>query len=148
MDTRTIFKSLNKYNCFIGVYPRDKLPKIDKIPSALIVNTDTSDKPGEHWIAIFVSEKETIYFDSFGLPPYHEDILNFLQNTPGEISFNTVTLQSASADTCGQYCVLFVKMKCRGYTYEDLLAIFTRNTFVNDYMVKHLAKTPVNYKRG
>ena len=52
---------------FKGVYSRDKLPRYRmKKPSLLIVNTDHSKGPGEHWICIFVGINNVIeYWDSF-----------------------------------------------------------------------------------
>ena len=38
---------------FIGVFARDQLPKKIKFPSSFIINTDKSNEPGEHWLAIF-----------------------------------------------------------------------------------------------
>ena len=41
---------------FCGVFPSDKLPQtIEKYPCGIVANTDPSDKPGEHWIALFIS---------------------------------------------------------------------------------------------
>jgi len=51
MDSLQI-ESVIKNKRFIGVFPRDKLPKdIKDTFSALIVNTDSSSEKGEHWIA-------------------------------------------------------------------------------------------------
>ena len=36
-----------------GVYPRDKLPIVNKYPSGLIANTDPHDKPGTHRVATY-----------------------------------------------------------------------------------------------
>ena len=47
---------------------------------AYIINTDTSGKPWEHWVAIyFRNNDEAIYFDSLGLPPLEHYILPFIQ---------------------------------------------------------------------
>ena len=72
MDSLQI-ESVIKNKRFIGVFPRDKLPKdIEDTFSALIVNTDSSSEKGEHWIAIIIFPNHTgEYFDSFGLPPLH-----------------------------------------------------------------------------
>ena len=63
------------------VCSRDLLPQLK--PSdvrAYIVNTDKSDQPGEHWIAIyFYNDKKAFYFDSYGIPPLHNDITTFLE---------------------------------------------------------------------
>ena len=36
-----------------GVYPRYKLPIVNKYPSGLIANTDPHDKLGTHWVAMY-----------------------------------------------------------------------------------------------
>lgn len=64
--------------CFRGVYAADELPTegFSTEKNALIVNTDTSDKPGSHWLAIFSNRRKTKggfqrvveVFDSYGLP--------------------------------------------------------------------------------
>ncbi len=81
MNTIQINELLSEYDCFIGTYPRDLLPK-EKIkirPCALIVNTDESSKPGEHWLAIYLNANGIAeYFDSFGFMPMHNDIIKFL----------------------------------------------------------------------
>jgi len=48
-----INSDLKLKNNFVGVFPRDKLPNLDK-GSCLILNTHDSFKEGEHWLAINV----------------------------------------------------------------------------------------------
>ena len=53
---------------FQGVFSADTLPEK---PRLLVGNTDPSDKPGNHWIAVFVdSTGRGEYFDSFGRKPF------------------------------------------------------------------------------
>ena len=47
-------KKLKNVKCFIGSFARDKLPKVKSLPAALIINTDTSTQPGEHWVDVSV----------------------------------------------------------------------------------------------
>jgi len=56
---------------FCGVFPSDKLPQQPLAkPSALVVNTDPSSKPGQHWVAFYFDVDNTgDFFDSFGQPP-------------------------------------------------------------------------------
>jgi len=50
---------------FHGVYPRDRLPRTVDYPSSYVLNTDTSKRPGEHWVAVyFDSLRRGSYFDS------------------------------------------------------------------------------------
>ena len=53
---------------FDGVFSIDTLP--DR-PRLLVCNTDPSDKPGRHWVAIYVDDdgNRGEFFDSFGRRP-------------------------------------------------------------------------------
>ena len=54
---------------FDGVFSIDNLPDD---PRLLVCNTDPSDKPGRHWIAIYVDDDGRVdFFDSFGRRPIH-----------------------------------------------------------------------------
>ena len=53
---------------FIGCYPNDKLPKIEKESNiSIIINTGNSESLGEHWVAMRMTRDKCFYFDSFGL---------------------------------------------------------------------------------
>ena len=55
---------------FYGVYPANKIPKLRSLPALIVCNTDTSSRPGEHWIVIYVDENYIgEYFDSMGRFP-------------------------------------------------------------------------------
>ncbi len=67
-ETRTLISSRYEHfghkcttsylDCFIGTYSRDRLPKIvESLPVGLVVNTDPSDQPGQHWVAIFINKR-------------------------------------------------------------------------------------------
>ena len=44
----------------------------DTYPAAIVCNTHDSDRPGEHWVAMYVdTERRGDYFDSYGLQPQH-----------------------------------------------------------------------------
>jgi hypothetical protein len=55
--------------CFRGVYAIDTLSHNQTTCSTYICNLDTHDKPGSHWIALYVPSKASKpieYFDSYG----------------------------------------------------------------------------------
>jgi hypothetical protein len=136
MDTSQINYLLSKYDCFMGTFPRDLLPKtkITKRPCAFIINTDDSLNPGQHWVALFLRKNGTAeYFDSFGFSIMHNDILNFLnRNKINNVIFNSNQLQSVSMSTCGAYCVLFVKYLCSNFQFCDFIEYFSNNKISND----------------
>src|SRR6266852_1018214 len=100
MYTQEINYLLSDSDCFIGTYARDILPKnqIKTKPCALIINTDESAKPGQHWISLFLSKDGVAeYFDSFGFSFIHDDILKFLKkNKINKIIYNSKQLQSVT----------------------------------------------------
>jgi hypothetical protein len=132
---------LSDYKCFIGTFARDLLPTkpIKELPCSLIINTDKSDKPGEHWIALYLDKNNCCeYFDSFGLPPSHIEIISFLKkNKIKKIIYNDNQIQSITSQTCGAYCVLFVKFKCFNLKFCDLLNMFNKNTNQNDFKIMY-----------
>lgn len=102
--------SHNKYtkNYFTGVFPIDKIPKYVKKPTMLVINTDSSNKPGQHWLALFLPENGCIieYFDSYGMQPINKRIITFLKHNSIKYNFlyNNKRLQHAFSTVRGQYC--------------------------------------------
>ena len=93
---------------FVGVFAADHLPE-KEYPGGYIVNTDTSDKPGQHWVAFYATKPGKLEgFDSFGRNPaqYSELIKTWI----GGDYFTMCKAQYQSNDStvCGQYCIFFI----------------------------------------
>ena len=62
LTTLDILKEINKDSYarryFVGVFPRNRLPAINTYPASLILNTDPSGRPGEHWVAIYFNKEK------------------------------------------------------------------------------------------
>src|SRR5882757_7031252 len=139
MDTEQLNKFMKFVPGFVGVYPRDRLPRgVRKRPFGMIANTHTSNGPGQHWVAFFVDEDGIgEYFDSFGLPPLHDEFNDFLfENAPNGHLYNNVTLQCTSCVTCGHYCILFLWTRLRGKSIIDFFNLFTNNPNTNDVLIR------------
>ena len=73
MNTEEIFnlmksdKEINKR--FMGVYPIDLIPEDLPILSIIVVNRDSSEKKGSHWIVFHYQKNHVEYFDSLGKEP-------------------------------------------------------------------------------
>ena len=73
MNTEEIFelmisdKEISKI--FMGVYSIDLIPQDLPTPSIIIVNLDSSEKKGSHWIVLHYQRKYVEYFDSLGKQP-------------------------------------------------------------------------------
>ena len=126
---------------FKGVYPRDRLPVCVTYPSIFVVNTDTSDGPGLHWVAVsFDRFGYSEYFDSFGLPPVHSDIATFIdKNSFYPFVYNSRFLQDMTSSVCGLYVIYYVLLKSRGHSLSRIVLPFTsRNQWLNDRKVQYL----------
>mgnify|MGYP000084934052 CR=1 FL=1 len=118
MNTYEIERTVANDKClskiFLGVFASDQLPKVVEKPSRLIANTDPSNKPGQHWVALFFSENAE-YFDSYGMPPLRAfDIYKPLLE-------NRYCLQNSYSTACGEFCIYFLHKRVRGHRLESIV---------------------------
>ena len=70
---------------FTDVLPSDLLPnQIKKKPRGFILNVDTSNGPGTHWISIYITvDGKGEFFDLYGEPPefYSRNFETFLEES-------------------------------------------------------------------
>ena len=72
-------QSLKNETRFNGVYSRDNLP--DKIKDcSYIINLNEYSDIGTHWVALYVSNNDVTYFDSFGVEHISKEIKKFISN--------------------------------------------------------------------
>lgn len=81
-----------------------------------ILNLNTSNQPGSHWVCWYKDGNKKYYFDSYGLVPPTE-IVNYLKQP---IIRNTSQLQSFSQSNCGQYCLYVLKRLCNGDEFINI----------------------------
>lgn len=130
---------------FRGVYAADQLPvKVREFPSAYIANTDPTSKPGTHWVAFyFADEVHGEFFDSYGMSPdfYNEKFEQFVKTNSSTWTFNDKKLQSLDSQVCGQYCLYYLLLRCRGITKSKIIEQFSDNVKRNDrYVVAFICK--------
>lgn len=101
-----------KIKDFMGVFPLDKLPKhLHEPPARFIINTDTHNLPGKHWIAVSYENKGIVYaFDPLGLM-YPLKLVNYLTRYGSTTRFNRVMYQNPTKKTCGQHCLQWLKWR-------------------------------------
>ena len=123
---------------FVGVYPRDRLPRTVKTyPSAYVWNTDPHTTNGEHWISVFLDEcGRGEYFDPYGFPPLYQTFRNFLNKHCTSWTFNDMQLQGLTSSVCGHYCVLYLLHRCRGLSLKTVTDMFGANVEDNDVLVR------------
>ena len=91
MNTQEIDHILRRYvRDFDGVFSADTLPEK---PRLLVWNTDSSGKPGRHWICMHFEDGRGEYFDSFGRRPT-ANFERYLNRHCSSWTFNRRQLQS------------------------------------------------------
>ena len=151
MDAQQLTKLLGSHprsrQFFRGVYARNELPSFPHMMkrSLYIVNTDPSHLPGKHWVTIYFENGRAFYFDSFGLPPLHKDIIFFLRKAVNGYRYSNRTIQHINSVTCGLYALHFaVHISC-GYSVQYILNSFDSNgSYNNDNKVKQWFRNVFN----
>lgn len=146
MDTDEITAILKRdrftRQVFRGVFARDRLPmRRLPHPSAIVVNTDPSTKPGQHWVAIyFTRDGVGEYFDSYGQPPSLSPIKTFLQKNTRQTVRNRTSLQGPLSAVCGQYSLFYLLHRCRDIDMSTITGFFSTNKRENDIIVNEFIK--------
>ena len=125
---------------FTDVLPSDRLPReIRKRPRGYILNTDASDMPGSHWIAMYLTEDgKGEFWDSYFQAPgfYNQNFTQFLDKHCGTFTWNRRILQAPSSDVCGQYTLFFALHRCRRIPMSTIANMFTGSKEWNDELVR------------
>ena len=107
-----------------GAVPVDRLPKTLKQGQSLIINLQTSQEGGSHWVCLKHLPGLSLYFDPFGAPP-DDRVLALLHRSGGTPYVNNSQYQHKDSDRCGAYCA-YVLQNVRStkdiyrVLYEDL----------------------------
>ena len=122
----------------VGVYPADRLPPVQKYPSALVVNSDPDGMRGSLWLAMYFDDhKKAEFFYSYGLPPeiYRNHFIQFLEKNSSHFVRNEVRLQSFNTTVCGQHCLFYLLHRCRNISMNKIVSVFTDDHLINNMLV-------------
>ena len=105
IQVNRVGKSLFGYR-YLGTFALDKVPLHfirDAKLQHFIINTQTSNLPGQHWIAVTVCDNNKAYiFDSFGVPPPTLLINQLKRRGIRKIYYNKRQVQNFGTLLCGQ----------------------------------------------
>ena len=109
---------------FRGVFMRDTLPSTPHKDECGIVNFNTSEESGSHWVCYYKKRTNRIYFDSYGqITPI--EIQNYLKKEKEKglpvINRNTDIVQTFNTYICGHLCLFTLKALTSGYTFQQVL---------------------------
>jgi hypothetical protein len=88
---------------FLEVFCNNHISDTHLLNYSFIVNTDTCNLNGTHWVAIKVFGLYLIYFDPMGWIPFRSILKQFSRKT---IYVNYSLVQNGS--TCGEHCVYYL----------------------------------------
>lgn len=96
---------------FRGVYMRDTLPLCPRVKESMIVNLDSVQNSGSHWVTFIKDKNEVKYFDSFGVEPPFE-LLQYWKcgggKNPPCVLYNSDQVQSINENICGHLCIHYL----------------------------------------
>ena len=99
-----------------GIFSRDQLPKKPNRRECGILNLDSVDGPGSHWVAWYKNKGTKYYFDSYGIQP-PEEMHKYLKSP---ILYNSIQIQELGDYICGHLCIYVLEELNDG---KDLLPI-------------------------
>ncbi len=112
---------------FRGVFMRDALPKRPHKQECGIMNFNTSQQPGSHWVCWYKNGDERVYFDSFGcICP--EELQKYLKTHTEYknhilcIQRNTDQVQAPNTQICGHLCLYVLENLSYGKQFQDILS--------------------------
>ena len=157
MDSKQIEKLLwaNKWTQkgFLGCFAADQIPKtITKFPASLIINLDTKNRPGTHWVAAYIENSSKVYyFDSFGalncLYPSHKKpdpycltgpnstIYDFLQRFDS-VTTNKFIYQSIYENNCAHYCIYVIHAMSIGIPFSKIVNLLDNHHDPNNFVTQ------------
>ena len=142
---------------FNGVFPSDRLRArpVEEGPRGYIVNIDTRDQPGSHWVALRTHDGGCTVMDSFAIPlamykPH--DLLDWLTHHFQGFESNGHAIQAVDSQACSLYAPMFLIHMSVGGTLDTFMNIFSRHDFVkNDRRVaqwfQHLVERDMTWHR-
>ena len=127
---------------FNGVYSKDNLHKKIKDDTS-IINPDEYADVGTLWIALYYTEIEVIYFDSFGVEHVPEELEKFIRHK--NIKINIFRVQSNNSIMCGYFCIGFIDFMLAGKALINFTGLFSPYDFEkNDSRILRYSKTELN----
>ena len=139
VSTNEILQLMSKTRNFIGCYAENQLSgiRLSSFPSYLIVNIDSSNLPGSHWLAVLIDRKSVEIFDSSGFNIFHLSripchLLSFIHRLTQSRKLKiSRQLQPHKSNLCGFYAMFFVLFR-QHFTFNQIVNLFTDNLYKND----------------
>ena len=107
---------------FNGAYSRDNLSNKIK-DRAYVINLDEYSDIGTHWIALYVTNNDITFFDSFGVEHIPKEIIKFIGRK--NIIANIFRIQAYGSIMCGYFCIGFIDFMFKGKSLTEFTNLFS-----------------------
>ena len=144
LSTDQIDDLLRNDEKFKGAFPCDRIPKLLDNEYSIVVNCDSQNQPGSHWVALVIRGNFVYFFDSFGRSYDNFSFPEVFRKNISEICFNrklrfqNKVLQGFHSYTCGEFCVYFIKQMHKRTPFSNIFRDFTENLKENDARILKL----------
>ena len=124
---------LNGYPQYRGCYSCLQLPKIQN--GFYVINLDNFNLAGTHWVSVWMTTNKAYYIDPFGQVP-NSQIEDWLVKSGRKLLYNDEQLQEIKSEACGYFACFFGIHLMSGFTVEQTLNCFSKNTKMNQQILK------------
>ena len=139
LETFKILEILQNAPNFVGCFAEDQIEftRIQSFPAFFIINIDSSEKPGSHWIALGIYKDMVEIFDTLGFKIFKWSsipcsLLKFLHRFVGQRKLKiSKRIQGHDSVLCGYYCIFYVLMRPY-FSWNMIQSQFTTNYDKND----------------
>ena len=133
-----ILSTLSLSPHFIGCFSQDTLVKLELCyPCFLIVNIDSRNKQGSHWISIRIDKKQLEIFDPLGFKIFNWKnvpckLLEFVHyHALNKKILISPRIQPNNSYYCALYCIFFTFFR-NFNSFNRLCSLFSKNLHKND----------------
>ena len=126
---------------FRSIYSRDRLPDGIRKKECGIINLDSIQGQGTHWVCYRNIDKQMgEYFDPFGLIMPHE-IHHYLAKSGKKVSYSQDEIQNRDTVLCGYWCLYYLIERQKGKSVLDVIHHedfdSDNSDFIKDYFINH-----------
>ena len=115
------------------VLPCDYFAKMKEMKSgdSYILNLDRSTQRGSHYVGLYLSPTNVLYFDPLGFPLVNSDVENgLLKHGVTEITYSKKIIQGGISFHCGVFVIAFhIICVAKGKSMDDFISLFSDNDF-------------------
>ena len=126
---------------FRSIYSRDRLPDEIRKKECGIINLDSIEGQGTHWVCYRNIDKQMVeYFDPFGLIMPHE-VYHKIAKSRKKIFYSQDEIQNRDTVVCGYWCLYYLIERQKGKSILDVIhnEEFDQDNsdFIKDYFINH-----------